>query len=229
MNNNKKIIAAIAVLIILILSVIIFNKRAPEVMTTDEVATTTDAVASTSGKMAVDNTIKPSTSVNESAGNNEYKNGTYWGVVKKSAIANGKLILTIDFLQSFSTKKETVIAAIQDDVCPIPSNMGLKTKQEFVAKIMSLGENEIEAFIAKTSCFKNGITYLRNSNTQLVSRDMAANFIAYYPPATQGGVSNTGNIDVLNKILTSQGPANPQWQITIKDSKIVSMNQPVRP
>ncbi len=224
--NNKKIIVSILVLIVLILSIVLFNKTSPRVIENDEVATTTTSSSTTDGKMVVDSSIKPATVVNESSANYEYTNGVYWGIIKKSAIANGKLILTIDFLQSFATQKETVLAAIQDDVCKFPSNMGIKNKQEFVAKVMTLTEGEIGAFIAKTNCFPDGITYYRNASAQLISKDVAANFIAFYPAYPSTTITNTGNMNTLNTFINTQGPSNPKWQVTIKDNKVVGLNQP---
>lgn len=226
--NNKKIIISILVLIVLILSIILFNKTGPGVIQNGEVATTTDEVSSTStgGKMVVDSSIKTATVVNESNTNYEYTNGVYWGIIKKSAIVNGKLVLTIDFLQSFATPKETLLAAIQDDVCKFPSNQGIKNKQEFINKVMALNESEIGAFVAKTGCFPNGISYYRNATAQLTSKDVAANFIAYYPAYPSTTITNTGNATTLNTFINKQGPSNPAWQITIKDNKVVSLNQP---
>lgn len=229
--NNKKIIVSISVLIILILSIVLFNKNAPNVIGGDNVATTTDITASTTapkGKMVVNSSVKPTTIVNES-GNYAYTNGVFWGVITKSNIANGKLILTVDFLQSFSSDKETAVAAIEDDMCQPPSNEGIKNKQEFLAKVKSLSESEVDEFMSKTGCFPNGIVYYRNSSPMLRSKDVATNFIAYFPEAPSFEITNTGDMNILNKILNIQGPANPKWQITIKDNKVVELNQPFTP
>ncbi|MBC7766662.1 hypothetical protein H7Y21_01560 [Arenimonas sp.] len=222
--NNKKIIISISVLIVLILAIILFNKTGPQVLQNDEVSTATTSTAG--GKMVVDNTIKPATIVNEPSTNYEYQNGVFWGIIKKSAIANGKLILTIDFIQSFATQKETILAAIQDDVCKFPSNQGIKTKQEFINKVMSLNDTELSALISKTNCFPNGIVYYRNASAKLISKDVASNFIAYYPKNGTVETTNTGNMETLNTYVNLVGPSNPKWQITIKDGKVVSLNQP---
>jgi hypothetical protein len=224
--NNKKIIISILVLIVLILSIVLFNKNAPEVIVEDTVATTATATTTTSGKMVVNATVKPTTSTNESDQVFNYENGTYWGIIKKSAIANGKLVLTIDFLQSFDTNKATAIAAIEDDVCKYPSNAGIKSKQEFLAKVRSLPESEVDNFMATTFCFPNGLEYYRNASSQLRSKDVAANFIAYYPAYPSFEITNTGSITTLNTVINTQSPANANWQITIKDNKIVEMFQP---
>ena len=221
--NNKKILISILVLLVLILSIVLFNKTAPQVIQTDEVGMGTTSTAG--GKMVVDSTIKPRAVANGSAGNNEYTNGVFWGIIKKSAIVNGKLVLTIDFVQSFATPKETLLAAIQDDICKFPSNQGIKSKQEFIAKVTALKDSEFSAFVVKTGCFPNGVVYYRNASAELISKDVAANFIAYYQKNGATETTNTGNIETLNSYVNLVGPSNPKWQITIKDNKVVSLNQ----
>ncbi|MBC7982061.1 hypothetical protein H7X65_03210 [Candidatus Parcubacteria bacterium] len=228
--NNKKIIISILVLIALILSIILFNKTGPQVMNTDEVATTTSATATTTpGKMVVNPTVKQNTSTNESSQIYNYENGVYWGIIKKSAITGNKLVLTIDFLQTFETHKEMVLASIQDDICKYPSNMGIKSKQEFYTKVSGLQESQISDYMATSGCFPNGIEYYRNASALLRSKDVAANFIAYYPKAPSDELTNTGSITTLNGVINTQGPANPRWQITIKNNKVVELYQPFTP
>ncbi len=214
------------VLIVLILSIVLFNKAAPDVMQTGEVATTTASTTTATGKMVVNGGVKTATVANESNQVYNYENGVYWGIIKKSAIANNKLVLTVDFLQSFATQKETVLAAIEDDVCKYPSNAGIQSKQEFLNIVKKLQEGQIGDYMAKTGCFPKGIHYLRNASAQLRSKDVAPNFIAYYPAAPSTTMTNTGSMAALNTVINAQGPSNPEWQITIKNNQVVELYQP---
>ncbi len=220
---NKKGIISIIILLVVIASAIVFFNRNKGI---DEDAVQVGNVTApeTGGKMVVDNTIKEASTSTESV---EYENGIYWGFVKGSEIVNGTAVLSIDFLQSFATEKEQLVASIEDDFCTISTQVPYKTKAEFLTAAKALKESEVDAFISTTSCFPNGMNYFRNASSQLRDKALADNFIAYYDNGD--GIINTGNAQTLHNILKNRADTSSNWQITIQNNKITTLNESFRP
>ncbi len=221
--NNKKIIISILVLIVLILSIVLFNKNAARIEDAGMMATTTNATTTKSGSNK-NPSGSPAAVASNPTGN--YENGTYSGYIKKSAITSNKLILTVDFIQTFDTKKAALIAAIQDDVCHLPSNMGIRSKEEFIARVENLKESEIEDYnTTQIHCFTKGVVYTRNPSAETRSKEVAKNFTAQYISYPSYAYGNTTAMGTLNTAVNATAAANYVWKITVKDNLVTDLQQ----
>lgn len=236
----KNILISILAIIIVALTVTLVVKDRTEIVensapvATTSVATTGVTATSTNNpKMVVASTTTTLTASTAAEGD-AYENGVYWAKIKGSKIVNGNLVVSVDFLQSFANNKDTVIAAIEDGYCTYDySDSPYKTKQEFINKVKSLREEQVDEFVSTVNCFPNGIIYFRNASTKLRDKTMSANFIAYPAYADSSNIgymsSNTRDMQTLNAILNDSTKNYTEWNVILKDNKIQVLTQMFRP
>lgn len=123
----------------------------------------------------------------------DYTTGTHQGYVMSAKEENGRVYLSIDFLQSFTIHKGAFMAALEDDYCNVekikthidttyPSDTPVKivqelrnlsTKEDVLIYFGKVLERDIDAVSNYTGCFPNGIRYFRNKSKVVRERTIS--------------------------------------------------------
>lgn len=170
----------------------------------------------------------------------DYTNGTHLGYINSFKNESGRTYLSIDFLQSFATKKGSFMASIEDGVCSLPAlqqNIQSQHANELNKKNVSeamvlteipeallffgkLSDSEIEDFARLSGCFPKGINYTRNRSMVERERIVSPAFRA----TLEGEVVTYENIILFLNRKKSENTEPLTYMITLKNSIVTKLD-----